>query len=112
MNRRSFISGLIRVGAFAAFDPHRVIFDMGRKLWLPDRRIVPLYESSGGPPIGAILCGQAYEGGPFIELGRVDYLDMLGLTMQVPSSLIPVEGIPIFRKFLNPTVDKIKLTPS
>jgi hypothetical protein len=35
VNRRSFISGLIRVGAFAAFDPHRVIFDMGRGLFLP-----------------------------------------------------------------------------
>ena len=36
MNRRSFISGLIRVGACVAFDPHRVIFDMGRKLFLPE----------------------------------------------------------------------------
>jgi hypothetical protein len=35
MNRRSFIQGLIRVGAFAAFDPHRVVFDMGRGLFLP-----------------------------------------------------------------------------
>lgn len=37
MNRRSFISGLIRVGAFPAFNPNRVIFDMGRKLWVPQR---------------------------------------------------------------------------
>jgi hypothetical protein len=37
MNRRSFISGLIRVGSFVAFDPHRVIFDMGWKLFLPQR---------------------------------------------------------------------------
>lgn len=35
VNRRSFISGLIRVGAFIAFDPHRVIFDMAKGLYLP-----------------------------------------------------------------------------
>jgi hypothetical protein len=35
MNRRSFIKGLVRVGGLAAFDPHRVIFDFGRNLFLP-----------------------------------------------------------------------------
>jgi hypothetical protein len=36
MNRRCFIKGLIRVGAFAAFNPHRVIFDMAKGLYLPE----------------------------------------------------------------------------
>jgi hypothetical protein len=49
MNRRSFISGLIRVGAFAAFDPHRVIFDFGRKLFVP----MPISFKLYGSPIGS-----------------------------------------------------------
>ena len=36
MDRRAFL-GLLGAGvAVAAFDPHRVIFDMGRKLWTPE----------------------------------------------------------------------------
>jgi hypothetical protein len=34
-SRRSFIKGLVRVGAIIAFDPHRVVFDMAKGLYLP-----------------------------------------------------------------------------
>lgn len=33
--RRQFLAALAGLGAAAVFDPHRVIFDMGRRLWLP-----------------------------------------------------------------------------
>src|SRR5579871_4169127 len=40
MKRRTFIRGLIGVAAAAAFDPHRVIFDFGRKLYLPAPNLI------------------------------------------------------------------------
>ena len=44
MNRRIFIQGLVRVGACVAFNPYRVIFDMGGGLFLPQYDFVFDYE--------------------------------------------------------------------
>ena len=35
ITRRGFLTGLLAGGAALAFDPHRVIFDMGRGLYVP-----------------------------------------------------------------------------
>jgi hypothetical protein len=37
MNRRGFLKGILGCGAIAAFDPHRVIFDMAANLFRRDR---------------------------------------------------------------------------
>ena len=54
MNRRNFLAGLIAAPVVAAFNPHRAIFDLGRRLWLPeygpwsDVDIYPVYSQWGG----------------------------------------------------------------
>lgn len=52
MNRRNFLGVLGAGAAVAAFNPHRVIFDMGRKLWTPAPwtldGLYPVYAKDGG----------------------------------------------------------------
>lgn len=69
MNRRSFISGLIRVGAFVALDPHRVIFDFGKNLFLPQVEVF-------APGTWGALKRSDYLWPPKLERNRIDFLNM------------------------------------
>lgn len=78
MDRRSFIKGLIRVGACVAFDPHRVIFDMAKGLYLPQ-------PSTWG--MGYLQAQN--ENGEWVGLGRVSgaYYDVRGDEQNVAEAL-------------------------
>jgi hypothetical protein len=81
MNRRSFISGLIRVGAFVAFSPNRLVFDFGRKLFLPEPE---WFTISGSLNFDGTYIGKSARAFEITQGAGLDRIEML-----LPPGVVP-----------------------